>query len=585
MEAINHMETDVLVVGAGPAGLTASAFLARQGVSAITISKYRSTANGPRAHVTNQRTMEVMRDLGIEREVYNEGYKMVDVPDLVWTTTLADRELMRRPAWGTRWDRKGDYEASSPTSMMNIAQNYFEPVILNRASALGADIRFYTELVTITQDADGVTATVRYRPTNHEYTIRAKYVLGADGGRSTVAEQSGYEFVGLGRLGYAVNAYVQVDLTHLLAHRPGVLYWTNRPGKEYFFGSGTLALVREWDEWMFQFSYDPEFDPLDATEEAILPRIHDAIGDPSIPVKIKGLGSWELQENVATSYRKGRIFIAGDAAHRHNPSNGLGSNTSIQDSYNIAWKLAAVVKGQATDALLDSYEQERLPVGQQIVARATKSVAFVAALPAHIGITAGQSEEDGWKALDTFFAPSPEGRERREAVLGALDDWDYGIHGHGVEMGQRYVSGAVVSDGSQPPDPSLDVELYYQPTTFPGAYLPHVWLVHGKGQVSTLDLVPPDTWTVITGVDGQAWLDAANAVSKKLGFPVAAVSIGLGLEYADVYGSWSKVRGVTDGGCVLVRPDKYIAARFADVTDSAEGDLLAVFQQILTPGS
>ncbi len=577
------IRTDVLVVGAGPAGLTAATFLARQNVPAITIGKYRGTANGPRAHITNQRTLEIMRDLGIEQQVYNEGVKMIDVPNLVWTTTLADRELARTRAWGTRTDRKSDYEASSPCSTINIAQNYLEPILLTRAMALNADIRFNTELIGITQDADGVTATARYRPTGEEYTIRARYVLGADGGRSTVASQAGFEFEGKGRFGYAVNAYIKADLSHLVAHRPGTLYWTNYPGKQYFFGSGAFALVRKWDEWMVQFSYDPAFDPLDATEATILPRIHTAIGDSSVPVKIKGLGAWELQESIATRYRKGRIFIAGDAAHRHTPANGLGSNTSIQDSYNIAWKLAAVVKGEASDALLDSYEAERLPVGRQVVARATASVAFVAAVPGIIGINAGQSEAEGFAAIDAFLSPTPVGRQRRQQMLVALDEWDYGIHCHGVEMGQRYVSGAVVDDGTPMPAYKLDAQLYYQPTTHPGAYLPHVWLAHSDKQVSTLDLVPADTWTVITGNGGQAWLDAAQKLSKELGFPIAGVAIGLGLPDADVYGDWAKVREITEGGCLLVRPDKHIAWRVADLTTNPFADLRSAFAKILRP--
>lgn len=579
------IHTDVLVVGAGPAGLAATALLARQDVSAITITKYRATANGPRAHLANQRTVEVMRDLGIEREVYNGGYKMAEVPDIVWTTNLSGRELSRRRAWGTRTDRKGEYEAASPCQITNIAQNYLEPVILNRAMALGADIRFNSELTQVTQDADGVTATVRYRPTGQEYTIRARYLLGADGGRSTVADQAGFDFEGQGKLGYAVNAYIEADLSHLVAHRPGILYWTNHPGKEYFFGSGTFALVRQWNEWLVQFSYDPTFDPLDATEETILPRIRVAIGDPDVPVKVRGVGAWELQEKMATSYRKGRIFIAGDAAHRHNPSNGLGANTSIQDSYNIAWKLAAVLGGHASDALLDSYEAERLPVGRQIVARATASIGFVAALPTQIGISAGQSEAEGFAAIDTFLSATPEGRERRQNVLEALDVWDYGINTHGVEMGQRYVSAAVVDDGTPMPAYERDEELYYQPTTHPGAYLPHVWLDHHGTQVSTLDLVPADTWTVITGNDGQAWVDAAEQVSEELGFPIAAVAVGLGLPHADVYGDWAKRREITDGGCLLVRPDKYIAFRAKDVTDDPAADLRTALTKILHPDS
>ena len=580
---MSDFTTDVLVVGAGPAGLTAAALLARQGTASITITKYRNTANGPRAHVTNQRTLEVMRDLGLESRVYEVGHKMTDVPDLFWVTSLADRELARRRAWGTRSDRKGDYEASSPCATANIAQHLFEPIILRGAMDLGADIRFNTELLEIVQDAEGVTATVVYRPTGHTYTIRARYLIGADGGRSTVAAQSGIEFDGQPRLGYALNAFIEADLEHLVADRPGVLYFTNHPGREYFFGSGTFALVREWNEWMVQFSYDPETDNLDESEEALLPRIHAAIGDASIDVKIKNLGKWELKSLVAQQYRKGRVFIAGDAAHRHTPANGLGSNTSIQDSYNLAWKLATVLRGEADDALLESYEAERLPVGRQIVARATKSIEFVAAVPAAVGIRAGQTEEEGLAAIETYFSPTPDGRERRAELREVLDVYDYGINCHGVEMGQRYTSGALVDDGTPFPSYQQDSELYYHPTTHPGAYLPHAWLTRRGAQISTLDLVPADTWTLITGVDGDAWLDAAKQVSAELGFDIAATAVGAELEVSDAYGDWAKTREITDGGALLIRPDKFIAWRAFDSSADPVIDLRDAFTALLRP--
>lgn len=186
---MNVEHTDVLVVGAGVAGLTATALLARQGVSTITLCKYASTADGPRAHITNQRTLEVMRDLGLESRVYDEGQKIEEVPDIIWTTSLAGRELARRPAWGTRVDRKADYDGSSPCTMVNIGQHVLEPILLEGALARGADVRFNNNLVDVTQDADGVTATVRHRLTGEICEVRAKYLVGADGGRSTVATQ------------------------------------------------------------------------------------------------------------------------------------------------------------------------------------------------------------------------------------------------------------------------------------------------------------------------------------------------------------------------------------------------------------
>jgi 2,4-dichlorophenol 6-monooxygenase len=584
--AMTDFTTDVLVVGAGPAGLTATALLARQGTSAVTVTKYRSTANGPRAHITNQRTMEIMRDLGLEEDVYHVGDKTTEVPDLVWMTSLADREIARRQSWGTRSDRKGDYEASSPCHMANIAQHLFEPIILRAAMNRGSDIRFSTELVKLKQDADGVTATVVFRPTGATYDIRARYVIGADGGRSTVADQLGIEYDGRRGLGHAINVHIEADLGHLLGHRPGVLYWTNHPGREYFFGSGAFATVRKWNEWMVQFSYDPETDQLADTPEALVPRIQAAIGDPSVEVKILGLGKWELNSLVARQYRKGRVFIAGDAAHRHTPANGLGSNTSIQDTYNLAWKISMVVKGHAEDGLLDSYETERLPVGCQVVGRATKSIGLVKDVPSTLGIRSGQSEADGWAAIDEFFAPTPEGRKRRADLRDILDRYDYGINCHDVEMGQRFETGALVSDGSPFPKYTLDPELYYHATTHPGACLPHVWLCNQHGlRVSSLDLVPADTWALLTGVEGSSWIIAAKELSAELGFPIASVAIGLGGVggVTDAYGQWARISEISDAGVVLVRPDRFVAWRSAQSSKTPLEELRRVFKAILRP--
>ena len=570
-------DTDVLVVGAGPAGLTATALLADYGIDAVTITKYASTANSPRAHITNQRTMEVFRDLGFEDRVREVAVPNELMGNNVWATSFAGRELARLMTWGSGVGRKAEYEAASPSAMCNIPQHILEPVILEAAEKRGADIRFSTELIGIRQDADSVHALVRERDTGTEHEIRARYAIGADGGRSTVAEQLGFEFDGESALGCAANVWLEADLTRYTEHRPGTLYWMCQPGTDYWVGSGTFICVRPWTEWVMLFMYDPSEGEPDLSEEAVRDRARTLIGDPSVDIRIKAVSEWQINHLVSRRYRDGRVFLAGDAAHRHPPANGLGTNTSIQDSYNLAWKLALVLRGGAGEGLLDTYHEERQPVGKQVVDRAMKSVHDMRPISEALGFSAGQSSADGWRSLDELFSDTRTGRTRRDELRSAVELQNYQFNAHGVELGQRYSSSAVITE-SRAPDRERDAELHYQPTTVPGAYLPHVWLQHGDQRLSTLDIVGRGRFTLLTGIGGRPWMDAAEKIAAELGIEVSARQVGLRCEYDDVLGEWTRLREIDDAGCLLVRPDRHVAWRSA----GSVADPVSALRQALT---
>lgn len=578
---MNTVETDVLIVGAGPAGLTASALLARYGVDAITVDKYPGTANSPRAHITNQRTVEVFRDLGIEerlREVATPNHLM---GNNVWATSFAGDELARLMTWGSGVRRKADYEAASPCEMCNCPQHIMEPVIRTAAEQADADLRFSTELLTIEQDDDGVLGTVRQRETGDEYTIRARYAIGSDGGRSMVAEQLDFPLEGETGLGASVNVWLEADLTRYCAHRPGTLYWICQPGNDFWVGSGTYICVEPFTEWVLLFMYDPKEGEPDLSEEALLPRIHATIGDPEVEVNIKAVSQWQINHVVATEYRKGRVFLAGDAAHRHPPANGLGTNTSIQDSYNLCWKIALVLEGQAGEHLLDTYQDERQPVGRTVVDRAMKSVEDMLPISKALGFEPGQSAEEGWASLQELFGGSARGQERRRELEAAIELQNYQFNCHGVELGQRYDSGAVFGVGSAAAPPDRDPELYYQPTTHPGAYLPHAWVQHGTEIRSTLDLCGGGRFTLLTGTGGEAWLEAARVVGEELDIPLDGKAVGYRQPYDDVYGTWTRLREVGDRGCLLVRPDRHVAWRCPDLDANPVEALREVMAAVL----
>ncbi len=372
--------------------------------------------------------------------------------------------------------------------------------------------------------------------------------------------------------------WLEADLTRYTAHRSGALFVVCLPGHESWLS--VWPCVKPWTEWNPLF-IQHDYLPVDATEKAVLELVRESIGDPSIEVKIKGISPWQINHVVAAHYRKGRVFIAGDAAHRHPPTNGLGSNTSIQDSYNLAWKLALVLQGHAGDGLLDTYSAERQPVGQQVVDRAIKSLNDMTPFAEALEVGPEQTSEAGWKSLDSLFDDSEKGAARRAALLRSLDVQEGQFNAIGVELGQRYESGAVVGDDTPFPPYARDPDLYYHPTTHPGAYLPHAWLERNRQPVSTIDLAGKDSFSVITGIGGRDWLAAAAEVSRELGISIKGYSVGMREEYDDVLGEWTRAREIEDHGCLLVRPDRFIAWRSRSRVSDPGKALRAVMRQIL----
>ncbi|GAB2979628.1 FAD-dependent monooxygenase [Streptomyces pseudoechinosporeus] len=566
-------DTDVLVVGSGPAGGSAALMLATYGVRTQLVTKYGWLADTPRAHITNQRAMEVFRDLGIEQEALEKGTPSSLMGDTVFATSLLGEEIARLRTWGTGDESLTEYTAQSPCGMIDLPQTYLEPILLANAAKRGAVVRLNTELIDFEQDADGVTARLRDRPSGNEHTVRARYMIGADGGRSIVADKLGLPMEGqMGKAG-SMNIVFRADLAQYVEHRPSVLYWIMRPGADVGgIGMGLLRMVRPWNEWLIVWGYDIDNPPA-LTDEAAKAIVRDLVGDDDLDVQIDNASLWMVNHAYATRLHADRVFCAGDAVHRHPPSNGLGSNTSVQDSYNLAWKLAAVINGQAGPELLDTYTDERAPVAKQIVERANLSRDQFLPLFEALGVVVGGDAEGIAKALHAARQPDAEGAKKRRAIREAIELKHYEFNAHGVEHNQRYESAAVIPDGTVETI-SRDDELFGRPTSRPGAKLPHAWLVdpHGK-RISTLDLVGGGKFSVLTGLSGTQWADAAHTLAQELDLDLRGVVIDR--DAHDAYGEWARRAEIDEDGALLIRPDGYVAwRRPSGVSDTAEATRL-----------
>ncbi|MHD0278521.1 MULTISPECIES: FAD-dependent monooxygenase [Rhodococcus] len=560
-------DTDVVIVGLGPAGGTAALALASYGIRVHAVSMFPWVANSPRAHITNQRAVEVLRDLGVEDEARNYATPWDQMGDTLFTTSLAGEEIVRMQTWGTGDIRYGDYLSGSPCTMLDIPQPLMEPVLIKNAAERGAVISFNTEYLDHAQDEDGVTVRFRDVRSGTVFTQRARFLLGFDGARSKIAEQIGLPFEG--ELARAGTAYIlfNADLSKYVAHRPSILHWiVNSKAGFGEIGMGLLRAIRPWDQWIAGWGFDMANGEPDVSDDVVLEQIRTLVGDPHLDVEIVSRSFWYVNQQWAEHYQSGRVFCGGDAVHRHPPSSGLGSNTSMQDAFNLAWKIAFVVKGYAGPGLLESYSPERVPVGKQIVARANQSRKDYAGLREWFD---HESDDPVAAGLAKLKEPSSEGVALRERLYEALEVKNAEFNAQGVELNQRYTSSAVVPDPEAGEEVWVrDRELYMQATTRPGAKLPHAWLVGADGtRISTLDVTGKGMMTLLTGLGGQAWKRAA----AKLNLPFLRTVVVGEPGTIDPYGYWRRVRDIDEAGALLVRPDGYVAWRHsAPVWDDTE---------------
>ncbi len=296
------------------------------------------------------------------------------------------------------------------------------------------------------------------------------------------------------------------------------------------------------------------------------------LGIEDLEVTIKAVSHWGFEGVVAERFRVGRVFLVGDAAHRHPPTGGLGLNTGVQDVFNLCWKLDAVVRGYAGDSLLDTYEAERRPVAAFNVAHSLRNARKHRGIAEAMGLRPGQTEYEGWWEIENWASATPEGERRRAASDAAVAANAEDYSQLNVEAGFAYELGAVIADGTPPPIGPVESPIEFEPTARPGHHVPHVWLERDGERVSTVDLVAREGFTLFVGARFErAWRAAAATAAAESTCPLTVVAVGSRL--ADPDGEWGWVRGTREGGVVLVRPDKHVAWRAEPAPDRRADEL------------
>ncbi|MDT0467295.1 FAD-dependent oxidoreductase [Streptomyces gibsoniae] len=527
----------VLIAGGSLVGLSASVFLGRLGIQHRVVERHAALSTHPRGRRNNMRTMELFRTAALEPEIRNAAGSLSHNRGILRVDTLhgEHREWLQTPISG----RPPEADQCS-TVRCDCSQSELEPVLLQGTRDLGGDVRFSTELVSFSQDSHGVDAVVRSADSGETRTVRADYLLAADGPRSPVRERLGIRQSGAGDLFHRVSiTFRSRKLREVVGEERFILCYITDPS-----GEGLLQPVDNKEQWVFQLPWSPERGQTveHLTDAQCAGHIRAAAGVRDLDVEITGKAPWRASERLADSYRDGRVFLIGDSAHEMPPTGAFGANTGIQDAHNLVWKIAAVLRGWAGHRLLDSYESERRPVAQATSAQAI--------------LRAPGEERSGYTARTSA---------------------GNSIFPMTVALGYRYVSAAVV--GADAGAPTIPDRLLL--SADPGTRAPHMWVTRNGAAVSTIDLYER-SFVLFCGRPD--WREAARTAAGRLNVPLDGYLIGSGAAYdLDTGGGphWSTVHGTTPDGAVLVRPDGFVAWRTDSGPTGGAEELTGVLRRIL----
>lgn len=539
----DDLDAEVLIVGGGPVGLTAALSLAKLGITSWVLEADATTTQAPKARAVNTRTMEIFRMLGVEPAMLREALPL-DSWRFLYMNSISGDE------WGRVEDIVDRSHTASPTYRRTIMQSHVEAMLADAVSASSlATLRYGVRLTKIEQDASSVTATLYDENTQSTRQLRGRFLIGADGTQSTTRPLMNIELPGESGLGFMGTVHHRTDLGQWLKDRPSTLIMTTQPGAALRV-TGVAKGTTEWVT-MFPLGEEPGTRLEDFDEDRCKSLVRDVVGVPDIDVEILYIGSFTVNFQLAAQFRKGRVFLAGDAAHRIPPAGGFGMNIGVQGAHNLAWKLAWVLRGHAGDALLDTYDVERRKVAAEVGEWSKMNGPRMGAI-----LMARMSDDT-------------------EGVVAATKEMEKYVRNIGMDLGVRYEEGAIVGDGGAPEaiDPSV-----YTPSSRPGSRAPHVE-IERDGKSDSFHSLLGDDFVLLAHADNHAAQVAVESCRTTLGTSPTIARVGR--DIVDVAGSLARQYELGANDCVLIRPDGYVAWRTRGEDTPLPTALIQAMRQVL----
>ncbi len=530
----------VLIVGAGPVGLSMALCLARHNVSSLVVEKHSGRTPHPRARGVSMRTMELFKQWGNIDELLKYEFPREAIR-FIWSESLQGNEVTRVEMKGLENYTHGPIGASFVTQ--DCVEEYLHQTLQRYHEV---EIQFSKEMISFEENDTGVTVKLLNRKTNKEELIHAEYLIAADGARSSIRKQLEIEMEGPDNLARSCSVYCEFDVSQWTQHRPSIGFFFTDPkllDRSLFTAFGK-------NRWTVGLNLKPENTKEDFTDEYCLNEIRRVLDMPNLEIKIINKSFWTMAAQVAKQYRHGKIFLVGDAAHRLPPTGGLGMNTGIADAHNLAWKLAFVLKSYASDTLLDTYYDERAPIAKRNIEWSTENA---------------KRFFDIFKAIQTGD---------NETLKIKLHEQQKNLNYVGLDLGFIYHSKAVQSENDEVISVLPDE---YTPTTLPGSRAPYVQLIKDDKAISTLDLFEND-YVLLVGSDGHQWQTAANELASTL--PLKNYKVAHDGDLIDSENVWHELYEVSTTGAVLVRPDGHVAWRSNEMVDNPTNKLIEIFRAL-----